>query len=200
MTVAQVFEVHDELMLEYLVINELIVLVQRGQTLDALLLTMLRIVEEGPSQCAKLDGTRMKRKISAQNRRKLGHECLDFQLIETFVAWKGSHETLEPIFVHLTQLKLCEQRCTLTKAQHEIEIASIAILFYVFDLREVTHVDLIDSPAAVGRGWNRDFVKESARRFLNFVVLFDDEAVQRPILSTDSAWCHEDSQITRKTV
>ena len=64
-----------------------------------------------------------------------------------------------------------------TKLSHEIKNASIAILFYVFDLREVTHVDLIASPATVGRGWNRDFVKESARRFLNFVGLFDDEAV-----------------------
>ena len=98
----------------------------------------------------------MKRKISAENRGKLGHVCLDFYLIETFVARNGSHETLEPIFVHLAQLELCEQRCMCTKLSDEIEIASIAILFYIFDLREVVLVDLIACPAEVGLGWNRD--------------------------------------------
>ena len=61
-----------------------------------------------------------------------------------------------------------------TKLSDEIEIASIAILFYIFDLREVVLVDLIACPAEVGLGWNRDLAIDWARLILNFVALFDD--------------------------
>ena len=53
--IAEIFEVHYELMLPKLMSDELVVLAHVCETLDAPLLTFLRLVEKGATHHAKID-------------------------------------------------------------------------------------------------------------------------------------------------